>query len=138
MSQKWKAKSEFWIFKKNSYCIQNGVNASFWAQNQFKSFLKILSVGFLKFSWKWLFGFLRNVIFLGARMQQYKHFTKSVHYNFLRFYMRKCIQKEVKVTFFHFLGQPAFCPKNHSLYIFGCKIDIFHISCFTALIFQIA
>ena len=63
-----------------------------------------------------------NRAFLGPKKQKYKHFTKSVHKIFPKFYVMTGIQKEVRVISFCFIFQYKFACLRTPLWTFLATI----------------
>ena len=68
-----------------------------------------------------------------ANIFKNEKFYKIYPLNFLKFYVITGIKKKVKMFLFVLLGQLWLCPKHTS--VFGYKIDMVQISCFTAPFF---
>ena len=154
---------KFWIFKESFYYAQNVANGLFWGSKStllncsLKLFIKFFYNGTwwqgLKIVFKWLFWnfeenscYTQNESILGPKSLLLNYYLNLLirllwsytwwqAWIFLKFYAVAGIQKKVK---WFFSGQLSlYPPKNLFLNIFGYKIDMFHISCFTTLFFLV-
>lgn len=73
-----------------------------------------------------------------AQISTFKHFSKSVHYIFLKFYLVTGIKKWVRVTVFDFWEKILFCPKLGEWYIFRPKVNFLNFprNLFTRFFFR--